>query len=72
MAEFKVLDSRQIPAVARERLGKLDRIVTWQLTTGETFISVLPAETFSESTLKEAVRKELEQRGQLVGKTLTT
>jgi hypothetical protein len=68
--EVKVLDTRKLPATTRERLGKFDRVVTWQVADGGTFISVLPDETFSESSLKEAIRKELEQRGQLVGKSL--
>jgi hypothetical protein len=71
MPEVKVIDVRRVPSVNPQRIGKFDRLVTFTPGPGQTHLIILADETFSEATLKEAMRKELETTGQFVGKTIT-
>jgi hypothetical protein len=73
MAEtkIKILDVREFPSTEPTRVGKFDKIVTYQIDPFRTYLITLPKETFSEEKVKEAIRKDMAEREKWIGKELS-
>lgn len=71
MAEAKILEMRTMPSPVEGRQGKQDRLVFYQVDGKTVFLTRLPEETYSEKAVEEQIRKEVKERGLLVGKTFT-
>ena len=67
--QFKVLQIRDIPSLRRDRLGKWDKVVLYELPGGERYTVSVPAEDFTEQKLVEAVKADLKERARWQGKT---
>jgi len=68
--KVKILDIRDVPSTEPDRLGKLDRLVTYQVGPGQVYMIRIPLEEFSEERLKEEIKKDLEERKRWVGKEI--
>jgi len=66
----KILDTRRIPSGAPERVGQFDVIITYQIDPLRTYIITLPEEEATEEKIKEAIRKDIEERGKWIGREL--
>jgi hypothetical protein len=66
----KILDKRDFPSSDPKRIGKFDTVVTYQIDAFHTYLITLPKETFSDSALAEAIKKDIEERNKWVGKEL--
>ena len=71
MADIEIIEAKRIPSLVPDRRGKTDRMVFYSTGPGQTFMLVLPDEGLTEAAVREAVRKDQETRGQLVGKKFT-
>jgi len=69
---FKVIKAWRIPSADPNRLGKFDWLVIYQLDPMDRHIVTIPKETPTEGDIKEAVRKDIEERGKFEGKEFTT
>lgn len=67
--EFKVLDVRSLPSPDPQRMGKWDKIVVYELSPEHRYSVIMPAETFSDDTLRTAVKADMQERAQWLGKT---
>jgi len=68
--KIKIIDVRDFPSTDPKRVGKLDRVVTYQIDPFHTYIITIPKEEFSEERLKAEIRKQIEEREKLVGKEI--
>lgn len=68
--KVKIIDMREYPSSEPVRAGKFDKIVTYQVDAFHTYLITLPKEGFSEDKLKEAIRKDMKERGLWIGKEL--
>jgi hypothetical protein len=64
----KILDKRDFPSSDPKRIGKFDVVVTYQVDAFHTYLVTVPKETFSDSTLVEAIKKDIHEREAYVGK----
>jgi len=69
--DITITDVRRLPAGDPKRIGKYDKAIIYRVDTGETYLTVLPEEDFTEEKLKAAVAKEAEERGKLINKKIT-
>lgn len=69
--EATILDVRDLPATAPDRLGKTDRLVLYQVGGAQRYAVRVPAETFSDDALRAAIKADIAHRGQLIGRKLT-
>jgi len=67
-AEFKVIDVQQLPSPDPRRMGKWDKVIVYELDPLRRYSVLVPAETFSEETLRAAVKADLETRAQWLNK----
>mgnify|MGYP000409697056 CR=1 FL=1 len=67
--EFKVLQIRDIPSLRRDRLGRWDKVILYELPSGDRYTVSIPREEFNEQRLIEAVRADIEERARWQGKT---
>lgn len=68
MPAIKILDLREIPSADPKRIGKMDKVVSYQIDGKTTDLIVLPAETFTEDRLKAEIKAKSEERAKWVGK----
>lgn len=67
--EFKVIDVRDLPSADPARMGKWDKIIVYEIDPEHRYSVAVPAETFSEDTLRAAVKADMQGRTKWVGKT---
>ncbi len=72
-----ILDVTRVPSMSPERIGKFDLVIVYQTPDGRTLmISVPEEEVITEEgeinwdKLKEIIKKDIEKRRKLVGKSL--
>ena len=71
MAEtFTVVDVRRMPSPNPQRMGKYDQMVVYELGPGQRFVLSLPAEGFTEETLRAAVKADLAERGKWLNREI--
>lgn len=70
MAKFKIIDVREIPSRETERIGRMDKLVTYQFDAFRTYVLTIPAEEFTEEKLKAEVAKAEAERAAWIGKEL--
>lgn len=70
MAKIKIIDVREIPSGKPERVGKLDKIITYQLDALRTYMTTMPIEEFTEEALKKQIAEEIKARATWEGKEL--
>ena len=68
--KFTVIDVRDLPSADTARMGKWDKIVVYEIDPEHRYSVSVPAETFTEDTLRAAVKADMEDRTKWVGKTL--
>lgn len=66
---FKVLSVRNLPSPDRERLGRTDRVIAFEVEGAGRDVVRLPAEDFTEDKLREAIKALMAERSQWEGKT---
>jgi hypothetical protein len=71
MAEVTIRDTRRVPSLDPNRRGKFDRLVTFTTEDNAVLLVTIPDDTFTDASLHAAIKKEIEERGKLVGKKLT-
>ena len=71
MAEARIIDSRKVPSVNQNRLGKFDQLITYNMGPGQTFLIVMDAERVTDAAVLEAIKRDIAERGALVGRTFT-
>ena len=67
--KFTVIDVRDLPAADPARMGKWDKIVVYEIDPEHRYSVAVPKETFSDDTLRAAVKADMEGRTKWVGKT---
>lgn len=67
--KFTVIDVRDLPSADPARMGKWDKIVVYEVDPEHRYSVAAPAETFSEETLRTAVKADMQGRAKWVGKT---
>ncbi len=67
--KFKVIDVRDLPSADPVRMGKWDKIVIYEIDPEHRYSVSIPAETFSDDTLRAAVKADMEARTKWVGKS---
>lgn len=71
MAEATIVDVHKIPAIAPERKGRDDVLVKYDLGNGQRRYLRLPAETATQQSIQDAIKKDLADLKSLVGKTVS-
>lgn len=59
----RIIDVRDIPSREPDRVGKLDRVVTYSVGPERIHATKLPVEDFTEEKLKARIRAEIAERG---------
>lgn len=70
MAEAKILDLRKVPSTLDGRAGKTDAIVFYQVDGGRVYMVRVPEEGLTESAALAAVKKDADERGKFIGKSV--
>lgn len=60
---FRVTRTRRTPSPNPKRKGKWDRIVIYELDTGEHDSVIVPDEDFSDATVLAAVKADVQEQG---------
>ncbi len=71
MANVKIIDSRQIVNPGGPRVGQVDTLVTFQDEAGDQRMVTIPKTDPSEEEVRAAIRKEMETRQKLIGRSIT-
>ena len=66
--KVRILHMTDMPSGAPERVGKLDRYITYQLDAMRTFVLVIPKEEYREADLPGLIKKDLEEKERMIGK----
>jgi hypothetical protein len=69
--EITIIGMRKLPSSNPARLNKFDRVVTYQTETGNILLLTMPDEDFSDTKLKEAIKKDIEEQTAYTGKKIT-
>lgn len=71
MAEkIKILDIRDFPSTDPRRIGRMDRLITYQIDPYHTYVITIPKDEFTETKLKETIKKDAEERLVWLGKEI--
>ena len=68
--KVRIIHITDMPSGTPERVGKLDRYITYQLDAMRTFILVIPKEEYREADLPSLIKKDLEEKERMIGKEL--
>ncbi len=68
--KVKVLDVRRLPSMQPGRLGKHDRLVTFQVEGGGGDTVTVPDEQFDDEHVQAAIADALKERGAWIGREL--
>ena len=70
----KILDKREIPSAAPDRVGKMDSMITYQIDTFRTYLITVPAEELTlekeDQVIKAAIRADMAERERWASKEL--
>lgn len=66
--KFKLFDVREVPSAEPERVGKYDKLVMYELDPMRRYIVKIPAEEFSEEKMLAAIKADMADRAQYIGK----
>ena len=69
--EITIIDTRKVPSPHRERVGRMDAFITYQMPDMRTYMITLPAEDVTDAKLIELIRKDIQERASLTGKKLS-
>ena len=59
-----------MPSGAPERVGRLDRYITYQLDAMRTYVLVIPKEDYREEDLPRRIKEDLQEKERVIGKEL--
>lgn len=65
--EVTILATVDIPADSPDRVGKTDVLVTYRVGPYQSGMVRVPKETFSETAVREAIKKDVETKAKYVG-----
>lgn len=68
--KVRIIHMTDMPSGTPERVGLLDRYITYQLDAMRTFVLVVPKERYREDELPGLIKADLEEKEKLVGKEL--
>lgn len=68
--KIKIIDVRDFPSTDPKRIGKFDRVVTYQVDPFHTYVVTIPKEEYTEERLKEEIRKAQKERELIIGKEI--
>ena len=68
--KVRIIHMTDMPSGAPERIGKLDRYITYQLDAMRTYILIIPKEEYREEDLTRLIKADLEEKERLIGKEL--
>lgn len=71
MAAVKIIDARQIVNPGGPRVGQVDTLVTFQDENGDQRMVTIPKPDPTEEEVRLAIRKEIESRSKLIGRSVT-
>lgn len=66
--KFKIFDVRRVPSAEPDRIGKYDQLVMYELDPMRRYIVRIPEETFTEETMKAAIKADMASRAEYTGK----
>ena len=66
----KVVSVTDLRSINPQRIGRVDKVVAYKTPDGQTYAVAVPAETFSEDTVRAAIRADLKERAAWTGKSL--
>lgn len=69
--EVKIIHSAKMPVTSGPRVGQLDSVISYQTADGSGGIVVIPKQNPTDQEIKDAIKKDLDERGALIGKTFT-
>ncbi|MBA7539556.1 hypothetical protein ES705_31836 [subsurface metagenome] len=68
--KVRIIHMTDMPSGAPERVGKLDRYITYQLDAMRTYILIVAKEEYREEDLPRLIKADLEEKERLIGKEL--
>jgi len=68
--KVRIIHMTDMPSGAPERVGKLDRYITYQLDAMRTYILIISKEEYREEDLPRLIKADLEEKERLIGKEL--
>ena len=68
--KVRIVHMTDMPSGAPERVGKLDRYITYQLDAMRTYILIVAKEDYREEDLPRLIKADLEEKERLIGKEL--
>lgn len=68
--KVRIVHMTDMPSGAPERVGKLDRYITYQLDAMRTYILIVAKEEYREEDLPRLIKADLEEKERLIGKEL--
>lgn len=68
--KVRIVHITDMPSGAPERVGMLDRYITYQIDPMRTYILIVPKEQYREEELPRLIKTDLEEKERLVGKEL--
>lgn len=71
MASVRIIDVRKIVNPGGPRLGQIDTLVTYQSEDGNNFMVSVEKADPTDAEIQAAIKKDMESRSRLVGRTLT-
>ena len=66
--KFKIFDVRAVPSAEPDRVGKMDKLVMYELDPMRRYIVKIPEEDFTEEKMLEAIKADMADRAQYTGK----
>jgi len=66
--KFKIYDIRRVPSAEPERVGKMDKLVMYELDPMRRYVIKIPEEDFNEDAMIKAVQADMADRAQYTGK----
>ena len=70
MPKARIIHMTDMPSGEPERVGLLDRYITYQLDAMRTYILVVPKETYREEDLPRLIREDLAEKEKTVGQEI--
>lgn len=71
MAQVKIIDRRKSIATGGPRVGQIETLITYTDEQQNPFLVIIPKEKVTDDEIKAAIREDMRERGDTVGKTFT-
>ena len=69
--QVTIISATKMPVFSGPRVGQADLVITYTADNGAASLIIIPKTDPSEQDVKDAIKKDLADRGALIGKTFT-